>query len=207
LKNELQNIISGKSSVVYGALIQTVARELERSCNASKLDKENEHFKKQETEILIELIDKEQLWISDLNLDNYVSEGAEQRVYLKDGKTVQKLNDSIYYASWQDYFHNLLLNNFFFADTAYRLDGFYKDADVVFAVVSQSFIKATEPTKLENVKDFLTANGFINNRNHDYYNPVLGIILEDLHDENVLTENGVLRFIDTVFYLDKTFWN
>ncbi|MFC3812272.1 putative polyvalent protein kinase domain-containing protein [Lacihabitans lacunae] len=173
MKNELQNIISGKSSVVYGALIQTVARELERSCNASKLDKENEHFKKQETEILVELIDKEQLWISDLNLDNYVSKGAEQRVYLKDGKTVQKLNDSIYYASWQDYFHNLLLNNFFFADTAYRLDGFYKDADVVFAVVSQSFIKATEPTKLE----------------------------------NLLTENGVLRFIDTVFYLDKTFWN
>ena len=32
-------------------------------------------------------------------------------------------------------------------------------------------------------------------------NEELGIILEDLHDENVLTRNGLLYFIDTVFYL------
>jgi len=38
-------------------------------------------------------------------------------------------------------------------------------------------------------------------RNNDYFNPKLGIILEDLHDENVLTNNGILYFIDTVFYL------
>jgi len=29
----------------------------------------------------------------------------------------------------------------------------------------------------------------------------LGLIIEDLHDENVLTQNGVLYFIDTVFYI------
>ena len=29
----------------------------------------------------------------------------------------------------------------------------------------------------------------------------LGIILEDLHDENVLTQDGILYFIDTVFYI------
>jgi hypothetical protein len=38
----------------------------------------------------------------------YISQGAEQKVYLKDGATVLKLNDAIYYASWVDYFHNLL---------------------------------------------------------------------------------------------------
>ena len=31
-------------------------------------------------------------------------------------------------------------------------------------------------------------------------------ILEDLHDENVLTRNNVLYFIDTVFYLTEEFW-
>ena len=46
-------------------------------------------------------------------------------------------------------------------------------------------------------------NGFENIRNNDYCNPDLGIILEDLHDENVLTRQGVLYFIDTVFYLKK----
>jgi hypothetical protein len=41
---------------------------------------------------------------------------------------------------------------------------------------------------------------------NDYFHPELGIILEDLHDENVLTEGGVLQFIDTVFYLTPLFY-
>lgn len=57
------------------------------------------------------------------------------------------------------------------------------------------------------LKKFLENNGFINNRNHDYYNDDLGIILEDLHDENVLTQNDILYFIDTVFYIKpEIFW-
>lgn len=50
-------------------------------------------------------------------------------------------------------------------------------------------------------------NGFENNRNNDYINHELGIILEDLHDENVLTRNEILYFIDTVFYLNEKFWS
>ena len=56
------------------------------------------------------------------------------------------------------------------------------------------------------VKNFMSANGFENIKNNDYLNPDLGIILEDLHDENVLTENGILKFIDTVFYIQDTFY-
>ena len=120
---------------------------------------------------------------------------------MKDGATVLKLNDSIYYTSWVDYFHNLLLNNLFFPDTAYNLLGFYKDQDVVYAVVEQPFVKATEKTNLDLVKQFMLSNGFENTRNNDYINKNYGIILEDLHDENVLTQNGFLFFIDTVFYI------
>jgi len=69
-------------------------------------------------------------------------------------------------------------------------------------------VKANEPTNLKEVKEFLVNNGFKNTRNHDYYNSALGVILEDLHDENVLTQNGVFYFIDTVFYVrPKVFWN
>ncbi len=118
--------------------------------------------------------------------------------------TVLKLNDAIYYASWIDYLHNLLLNNLFFPDTAYQLLGFYKDLDIIYAVVEQPFVKATEQTDLNKVKEFMENNGFSNTKNHDYYNKELGLILEDLHDENVLTQNGMLYFIDTVFYIVTT---
>ena len=45
------------------------------------------------------------------------------------------------------------------------------------------------------VEQFINSNGFQKIRNNDYFNSKLGIILEDLHDENVLTYKGVLYFI------------
>lgn len=79
------------------------------------------------------------------------------------------------------------------------------DKEILYAVVKQPFVLVDSPTDLAKVKNFLEANGFINSRRNDYFNPDLGIILEDLHDENVLTYNGVLYFIDTVFYLTPEF--
>ena len=126
---------------------------------------------------------------------------SAQKVYLKDDRSVIKLNDAIYYLSWVDYFTNLLLNNYFFPDTAYRLLGFVENVSVLYAVVEQHFINATEKTDLKHVEQFMKSNGFQKTRNNDCFNPELKIILEDLHDENILTNNGILYFIDTVFYL------
>lgn len=169
--------------------------------------KEKHKNKGEETRKLISFAEKHNLFISDINEDNYVSSGAEQKVYIKNGEYVIKLNDSIYYASWADYFNNLLLHNFFFADTAYKLLGFHLKEDDLYAVVQQPFVKSDSLTDLSLVKDFLEANGFIHKKNQDYYHPTLGIILEDLHDENVLTSNNILYFIDTVFYVKPdVFW-
>jgi hypothetical protein len=79
--------------------------------------------------------------------------------------------------------------------------------DKLSAVVKQSFVRSTESTDLYNVKEFLSANGFINKKNNDYFHPGLRIIVEDLHDENVLTEEGALQFIDTVFFLMPSFFD
>jgi len=201
VNDEIQNILSGKSQVKHGDFIQTIISFLRRSEATSDLVKEDKHFKEKETKSLIEFIQLNNLWVENLNLENYISQGAEQKVYLKDDKSVLKLNDSIYYTSWIDYLNNLLLNNYFFSDTAYQLLGFYKSDTILYAVVEQPFVKATEKTNLDLVKQFMLSNGFENTRNNDYINKNYGIILEDLHDENVLTQNGFLFFIDTVFYI------
>jgi parallel beta-helix repeat protein len=73
--------------------------------------------------------------------------------------------------------------------------------------VKQPFIEITESTNLPSVKEFLNQNGFELIKNNDYFNNKIGIILEDLHDENVLTNNGVLFFIDTVFYIKDSFFS
>lgn len=208
IRNELQNILSGKSGYSYDAVIQAVTNHLRTSQRTSPMAEEKHQNKGKETERLIAFARKNDLLYDDIDKSQYLSEGAEQKVYIKENKYVLKLNDAIYYASWEDYFHNLLLHNYFFADTAYQLLGFHQSDNTLYAVVKQNYVNADIPTNLNNVSSFLENNGFKNTKNHDYYHPQLGIILEDLHDENVLTRQDVLYFIDTVFYIKpKIFWN
>ncbi|MEM1003581.1 MAG: hypothetical protein AAF741_12415 [Bacteroidota bacterium] len=207
-KHELQHLISGKSGHSYDALIQTVANYLRSGQRASPMAEEKHQNKAQETERLLEFARQNELLIEHIDPDDFVSAGAEQRVYINQGKHVTKLNDAIYYASWEDYFHNLLLHNYFFADTAYNLIGFHYFEKNLYAVIQQAYVKADSLTDLNDVKSFMVANGFINLKRHDYRHPYLGIIVEDLHDENVLTQDGVLYFIDTVFFIDpEKFWS
>jgi len=206
MKDELQNILSGKSAVRYGTVILSITHYLRTCAETSKISKQEKHFKTEETKSLEKFIAEKNLLIANIDFSKYISQGAEQKVYLKDSSHVLKLNDAIYYVSWDDYFHNLLLHNYFFPDTAYELLGFTKHEQILYAVVKQNFVKSTEVTDLQKVKFFMESNGFRNTRNNDYFNPELEIILEDLHDENVLTQNGLLFFIDTVFYLTENFY-
>jgi putative ubiquitin-RnfH superfamily antitoxin RatB of RatAB toxin-antitoxin module len=208
IKNELQNILSGKSEVSHGESLQATTRYLRESLGTSEKIKDNEFNKSEETKKLIEYVNANHLWSCDINFGLFISAGAEQRVFIKNTRQVLKLNDGIYYASWVDYLNNLLLNNYFFPDTAYNLVGFYKsDTDILYALVEQNYIEFTQATDLNQVQEFMQANGFENTRNNDYYHAELGIILEDLHDENVLTAHDILYFIDTVFYIkSEIFW-
>ena len=206
-KYELQHLISGESGASYDALIQTIARHLKSGKRTSPLAEEKHENKTQETQKLIEYIESRNLFLPKISKENFISSGVEQRVYIKGEREVIKLNDSVYYASWEDYFHNLLLHNYFFSDTAYSLLGFHLENGKLHSVVQQPFVKTNNTTNLSSVKKFMTSNGFNNTRRHDYHNQDLGIIVEDLHDENVLTHEGVLYFIDTVFYvIPNEFW-
>lgn len=208
LKDELQSIISGTGRQAGKNLIQAATDYLREGQKTSTNAEKNELLsKEQETTELIKWINDQNLWFKEHDEERFISSGAEQRVYLdKDERYVYKLNDSIFYQRWLDYFHSLLLHNYFFPKTSYQLIGFFNASDCLFAVVKQAYIKITESTDTSAVKDFLLKNGFMWKRNNDYYNPELGLILEDLHEENVLTNNRVMFFIDTIFYLEDSFF-
>ena len=191
VKTEIRNIISGESAVTNG-IIQAAATYAGGKAVADK---------KSERQRLEDYISGNDLWVNLEQIGPYLTEGVEQNVYRCDSNSVIKLNTSVYYSSWQSYLHSLLMNNYFFPETAYELIGFIRRNGELNAVVKQPFVKATEATDLELVKQFMAANGFVNTKNNDYRNDELGIKLEDLHDENVLTNEGVLQFVDTVFIL------
>jgi hypothetical protein len=207
VKHELQSIISGIGDHATTDLIQAAAHYIRKSQEASGNAQEPAFTKEQETEKLIDWINEYHLWFSEHDESRFIASGAEQRVYLhQDERYVYKLNDSVFYQYWLDYFYSLLIHNYFFTPTAYELIGFLKRDDVFYAVVKQPFIEITQSTDVESVKQFLNGNGFQLRKNNDYFNTELGLILEDLHDENVLTNNGVLFFVDTVFYLEGSFF-
>lgn len=207
LKYELQSIISGIGKNSTGNLVEAAAYHLRKSKEAGGNAEENEFTKDQEAAQLIEWIDQSGKWFNQVDENRFIARGAEQRVYLaEDTRYVIKLNDSVFYEYWLDYFHNLLIHNFLFPQTSYQLMGFFKQNEILHAVVKQPFIEITEPTNPVRIQEFLLANGFQLKKNNDYFNPEAGIILENLHDENVLTNKGALFFIDTTFYLMPSFF-
>ncbi len=202
-KKEVQDVITGKSKVRNGDVIQSTSSYLRRSAVASGEIKGSKLYKRQEAERLEEYISDNDLWLTSINLKSYLSQGHEQKVYLINEQKVGKLNSGIFYNSWEDYLNNLLLHNYFFPDTAYELVGFIKnEKNELLASVEQPYVKMTNKTDLGLVKNIMAESGFVNTRNNDYFNSELGITLEDLHDENVLTKDSVLFFIDTVFYIE-----
>ena len=209
MNDELRNIIIGIGETSTGHSIQTVLRHLRKSKNASRETEKSQLFSKtDEVEYLNDFANKIQFWYNEINEKTYIGEGAEQKVYLgENGLFVIKINDSIFYETWNDYFISLLVHNYLFPSTAYQLLGFAENIDktVFSSVVKQPFIESTSPTDLSLLKLFLEKNGFQNKKNNDYFNNELSIILEDLHDENVLTNQGVFFIIDSAIYLMDSF--
>jgi Serine/Threonine/Tyrosine Kinase found in polyvalent proteins len=203
MNHELRNLFARISTNTERNLIETTILYLRKSKGTGReVEKSELDIKKDEAKCLIDFAINYSILLENYDKSLYIGEGSEQRVYLQpDGKNVIKVNDSIFYVSWEDYFISLLIHNHLFPTTSYQFLGFVQEENTLLAVIKQAFIESTEPTDLLLLRQFLEKKGFNYKKNNDYFHDDLGIILEDLHDENVLTNNGFFFFIDTVIYL------
>ncbi|MES2997680.1 MAG: phosphoribosylformylglycinamidine synthase subunit PurQ [Verrucomicrobiota bacterium] len=136
--------------------------------------------------------------------------GAEHRVCpALDGRTFIKANDGVYHSHWLQFFERLAYHRLLFPDTAYTFLGFIDGETGINAVVSQPSARAWRDEEdnpvgatRQQVESYMTSIGAYRYRNDDYYLPAEDILIEDLHDENVLlgTDGETLRFIDPVIY-------
>ncbi|QBN19709.1 putative polyvalent protein kinase domain-containing protein [Flavobacterium nackdongense] len=207
-KQTLKNIISGTIIEGKNDTLTTTRNQLCSSFTTDTttkrdFDKQCE-IKKEQAKHLDDYITNHNLWITDIAAqENYLTEGGEAKIYFgKDNKSVIKLNDAVYYFTWLDFFNSILIHNLFFEGTKYELLGFNRSNEMLYAVLKQAFIISDNPVNLKEVKHLLEYNGFENIRRNDYYNEELGLILEDIHDENVIVNSNVLFFIDTVFFVN-----
>jgi hypothetical protein len=203
---EIENIVAGV--ILEGrtdhctTIRNSFCRCYETSTVVKTAFESNAIIKKEQAGLIEAYCDEHNFWLENLpGEDRYLTRGGESKVYLaNDDKHVIKLNDAIYYATWLEYINSILLHNIIFTNTSYRLLGFTKQDDTLFAVVEQVFIVADAQAELNDIKKFLEFNEFENIRRNDYENKHLGLILEDMHDENVIVNSETLFFIDSVFY-------
>ncbi|MDO6432772.1 hypothetical protein Q4E93_19350 [Flavitalea sp. BT771] len=141
-------------------------------------------------------------WVRELpGEETFLTRGGEAKIYFaSDRRNVIKMNDAVYYATWLEFFNSLVIHNLLFEETAYDFLGFAENEGNLVAVLKQPFITSDAPVDLDDVKKLLAFNGFNNTKRNDYFNEDLGLILEDMHDENIIVNSNTLFFIDTVFY-------
>lgn len=205
-RKRLENIVKG--IVLEGREDNcTAARNLLcasfRTSTTVKKDFEGQsRIKKEQTEFLKHHSAQKEWQVQGLPDEScFLTRGGEARIYFApDNRSVIKANDAVYYATWLEFFNSLVIHNLLFKKTAYTFLGFTEKDDSLLAVLKQPFITSDAPVDLENVKELLEFNGFINTRRNDYFNKDLGLILEDMHDENIIVNSNTLFFIDTVFY-------
>ena len=148
------------------------------------------------------------LWISEQHfVEQYaprqIGAGAEQRVYLHpNGYEVIKANTGNYHGNWLEFFNRLLCHAILFPATKYSTIGFTHIEQTFAVLIQQPFALLTEGAPRSIVEPYLNQHGFRRTKNDDYYNSELGIILEDLHDENVFLLEEQILFIDPVIYFE-----
>ena len=148
------------------------------------------------------------LWVSQKDFtqqykERQIGAGAEQKVYLhEDGRHVIKVNTGTYHGNWLEFFNRLLCHSLLFPATKYLTVGFTSIEQTFAVLIQQQFALLTKGAPRDIVEAYLNHHNFIRSRNDDYYNPELGIILEDLHDENVFLLEDQILFIDPVIYFE-----
>jgi hypothetical protein len=207
IRQKLQNIIRGdvlKGQEDHCTAIRNLLCQSFGSDPTVKKEFESRSIVKEEQARFLKIqAEDKRFWMQSLPEGcQYLTHGGESEIYLApDQLHVIKSNDAVYYATWLEYFNSLVIHNLLFPNTAYKLVGFTlgKEGELR-AVLQQRFIEG-EQADLADIKELLSFNGFAPTKRQDYLNTEFGLILEDMHDENVIARNDVLFFIDTVFYI------
>lgn len=124
--------------------------------------------KEQEAQWLLTFIEANDLYFDELKFSVYLDEGAEQKVFFdEENAKVYKLNDVIFYVNWTQYFESLLIHNILFSETKYELSGFMSINNILYSVIQQDYIRPTEKTKIEKVREFMYSKGFVTKKKND----------------------------------------
>ena len=119
-----------------------------------------------------------------------IAQGAEAKVYYKEGNTsVVKERTSIY-STWQKALDAIVLHNVLFPESEMSVIGFTRDSDNLMRIVlTQPYINCMRLATKEEIDDMVAAKGFRDNWNGQGVNYISDrLVLEDMHPANVFVD-------------------
>ena len=109
VKDELQNIVFGDGPAGQSSQIKKIQHFLSSNAETGFRIEKQQQLKVEETTALLTFAKQNDLLYAGTILENdFISEGAEQRVYRFDGTHVIKVNAGVFYQNWLEYFNSLL---------------------------------------------------------------------------------------------------
>lgn len=150
IRQKLQNIVRGACQEGSADACSTIRDHLIEGFGANPTIKSEFEgrsiVKKKQAAFLKSYAENSDLWLISLPADaEYLTRGGESKIYLAPDKLdFIKVNDSIYYATWLEYFTSLVIHNTLFPQTSYSLVGFTQDSDSLCAVLKQPFVEGVQ---------------------------------------------------------------
>lgn len=119
-----------------------------------------------------------------------IAQGAEAKVYYREGDTSVVKERASIYATTQKALDAIVLHNYLFPETAMRVIGFTRDSDGLFRIIlTQPYVRCLRLAKKEEIDMLAFDLGFRDNRNGQGVNYVSDrIALEDMHPANVFID-------------------
>ena len=128
--------------------------------------------------------------IIEKNFGPMIAQGAEAKVYYKEGDlSVAKERTSIY-STTQKALDAITLHNYLFPETAMRVIGFTRDSDGLLRIVlTQPYIRCPRLATKEEIDTMVSEKGFRDNWQGQGVNYISErLVLEDMHPANVFID-------------------
>ena len=137
------------------------------------------------------------LWVEDSEeiltnaLGPMIAQGAEAKVYYREGDTSVVKERASIYSTTQKAFEAITLHNYLFPETAMHVIGFTRDPDGLFRIIlTQPYVRCLRLATKEEIDKLAFSKGFRDNWSGQGVNYISDrIALEDMHPANVFIDD------------------
>lgn len=138
-----------------------------------------------------------QLWVDNseqILIDTFgpkIAQGAEAKVYYRDGDTSVIKERASIYSTTQKALDAIVLHNYLFPETAMHIIGFTRDSDNLMRIIlTQPYVRCQRLATKEEIDNMVAAKGFRDNCDGQGINYISErLALEDMHPANVFIDD------------------